>query len=214
MDLRAGPQWLVASSLALLLISCGTTGRPPPGPSSSAELSRLVLVIQETRDGQVSHSWRPLSEFASSSPLLPNKGHLDGPVALASFNRDCEAERDGCEEMCRASLKGRNWTHASAGSKNDICVARCRPAFLDCSRLKEAAEAGTLRVRFPAVDSAVAWLKQHRHEIVVGTVVVIAGIAFVVVVAGSGGAALVLAPAVLLASSEAPSTHAIAPVAP
>ncbi|MCY1023122.1 hypothetical protein [Pyxidicoccus sp. MSG2] len=170
-----------------------------------------MLVIQEARDGQVSHAWRPLSEFASSSPALPSNGHLDGPVALASFNRDCEAEQDSCEAMCKASLKGRNWTHASAGSKKEICIARCRPAFLDCSRLKEAAEAAKLRVRFPAVDSAVDWLKQHRRELVVGTVVVIAGVAFVVVVAGSGGTALVLAPAVLLVSSEPHSTPAVAP---
>jgi hypothetical protein len=211
MDIRAVPQWLVASSLALLLTSCGTTGHTPPGPSSSTELSRLVLVIHEAQDGQVSHDWRPLSEFASSSPVLSSNGHLDGPVALASFNRDCEAERDGCEAMCKASLKGRNWTHASPGSKNEICLVRCRPAFLDCSRLKEAAEAARFRVRFPAVDSAVDWLKQHRRELVAGTVVVIAGVAFVVVVAGSGGAALVLAPAVLLVSSEPHSTPAVTP---
>lgn len=88
------------------------------------------------------------------------------------------------------------------------------PAYLDCCRLKEAAEARKLRVRFPGVDSAVDWLKEHRRELAVGTVVVIAGVTFVVIVAGSGGAALVLAPAVLLVSAEASSTHAMAPVAP
>jgi hypothetical protein len=85
---------------------------------------------------------------------------------------------------------------------------------MDCCSLREAAEARTLRVRFPAVDSAVDWLKQHRRELVVGTVVVVAGVAFVVVVAGSGGTALVLAPAVLLVSSEVPSTYAMTPVDP
>ncbi|MFP2909782.1 hypothetical protein ACLESD_33000 [Pyxidicoccus sp. 3LFB2] len=215
MDISTVPRWLVAASLALLSTSCGATVSAAPGPSGPAELSRHVLVIQETQDGQVSHIWRPLSEFAPSElPLLANNGRLDGPVVRASFNRDCEAEQNRCEEMCRASLKGRNWTHARAGSKNAICFEKCMPAYLDCCRLKEAAEARKLRVRFPGVDSAVDWLKEHRRELAVGTVVVIAGVTFVVIVAGSGGAALVLAPAVLLVSAEASSTHAMAPVAP
>jgi hypothetical protein len=45
-------------------------------------------------------------------------------------------------------------------------------------------------------------LKEHREEVLVGTVVVIAGVAFIVAVVGSGGLALVLVPAVLLASGE------------
>jgi hypothetical protein len=50
--------------------------------------------------------------------------------------------------------------------------------------------------------------KQHRTELLVGSVVVIAGVAFVVAVVGSGGSALVLVPAVLLASSGmAPEPH-------
>lgn len=80
-------------------------------------------------------------------------------------------------------------------------------AYQDCSKLRELAEAGKLRVSFPVIDSAIDWLKQHQRELVVGTVVVIAGVAFVVVVAGSGGGALVLAPAVLLVSSDIPSAQ-------
>ncbi|QRK14164.1 hypothetical protein JQX13_49015 [Archangium violaceum] len=58
---------------------------------------------------------------------------------------------------------------------------------------------------FSVVDSAVDWLKQHRRELLVGTIVVIAGVAFVI--ASSGAGLLVLAPAVLLTSSNVSSTH-------
>jgi len=78
------------------------------------------------------------------------------------------------------------------------------PAYQDCCERRELAEAGKHRLSFPVVDSAVDWLKHHR-ELVVGTIVVIAGVAFVVSVAGSGGGALVLAPAVLLVSAGVPS---------
>ncbi|WNG42610.1 hypothetical protein F0U61_52710 [Archangium violaceum] len=69
-------------------------------------------------------------------------------------------------------------------------------------------------MKFPVVDEAVAWLKRHREELLVGTVVVIAGVTFVVVVAGSGGTALVLAPAVLLVSSDVSSDSQLAAVKP
>jgi hypothetical protein len=47
------------------------------------------------------------------------------------------------------------------------------------------------------------WLKQNREKLLVGAAVVIAGVAFVVVATGSGG--LILAPALLFASHDAPS---------
>jgi hypothetical protein len=64
------------------------------------------------------------------------------------------------------------------------------------------------------MDDAVDWLQRHRKEVLVGTVVVIAGVAFVVLVVRTGGAALVLAPAVLLVSSEVSSERPIAVVKP
>jgi hypothetical protein len=88
------------------------------------------------------------------------------------------------------------------------------PAYLDCCERKELAEAGKLRVSFAVVESAVDWLKQHHREVLVGTIVVIAGVAFVAVAVGSGGGSLVLAPFVLLASSSGPSVHASTQVVP
>jgi hypothetical protein len=59
---------------------------------------------------------------------------------------------------------------------------------------------------FDAIAPAIDWLKKHRTELAVGTVVVIAGVAFAVVVAGSGGSALALAPLLIMAeiSPEVP----------
>ncbi|QRO02966.1 hypothetical protein JRI60_46350 [Archangium violaceum] len=51
---------------------------------------------------------------------------------------------------------------------------------------------------FSAVNDAVDWLKRNHQTILVGSIVVIAGVAFVAVSAGAG--LVVLAPAALLAS--------------
>lgn len=63
---------------------------------------------------------------------------------------------------------------------------------------------------FDAIDPAVDWIKKHRQELLAGTVIVIAGVAFTVAVAASAGGALILVPVVLLvedASGPASATH-------
>ncbi|HLL06999.1 MAG TPA: hypothetical protein VK539_40865 [Myxococcaceae bacterium] len=123
---------------------------------------------------------------------------MERRIVRVAWTRNCEDERDACVEMCMRSLTGPDWSHASKGSKFKICDGKCRPAYLDCCRLREQAEARS----FQFAEDAVDWLKQHRKEVLAGTVVIIAGVAFVVIGVGTGGAALILAPAVLLASSN------------
>jgi hypothetical protein len=65
--------------------------------------------------------------------------------------------------------------------------------------------AGQYTAEFDAIDPAIDWIKRHHEELAVGTVVVISGVAFAVVVVGSGGIVLALAPLLLLAES-APET--------
>ena len=54
-------------------------------------------------------------------------------------------------------------------------------------------------LEFSVVGDAVEWMKRHRNEVLVGTIVVIAGVAFVTISAGTG--LVILAPVVLMASS-------------
>jgi hypothetical protein len=45
---------------------------------------------------------------------------------------------------------------------------------------------------FPTMDRAMDWLRRHKKEILIGTIVVVAGATFIVVTGGAG--ALVLVP--------------------
>lgn len=203
----------MAVGLGLLLVSCSATRASLPTPTSVQELSRSVLVLEKTPDGQVTHSWEPLSSFALSKLPLPYRsggGSVEGPIVRAAWTRDCEEESDACMDMCRKSLGSRNWSHSKKGSKEATCRGRCRPAYIDCCELREQAEA----LKFSAADDAVAWLKLHHEELLVGTVVVIAGVAFVATAVGSGGAVLLLVLAILMVSSEAPLVPQLAQVKP
>ncbi|MBE4750849.1 hypothetical protein G4177_22015 [Corallococcus sp. ZKHCc1 1396] len=58
-----------------------------------------------------------------------------------------------------------------------------------------------------SVEAASAWAQNNQRAILVGVVVVIAGVSFVVVSAGAG--VIVLAPALLLAESGMPPEHLV-----
>ena len=78
---------------------------------------------------------------------------------------------------------------------DEICRDRCLRAYTDCVDAEKARA-----LRFVAVDEAVEWLREHRTEFLVGTVVVIAGVTFTVVSAGAG--LFVLAPLTLMARTD------------
>ena len=114
----------MAASLGLLLAACSATRASLPTPTSVQELSRSVLVIEKTPDGQLTHSWEPLSGFdLSKYPYRASGGTVDGPIVRAAWTRDCEEESDACLEMCMKSLRGRNWSHANKGSKAEHAAA-------------------------------------------------------------------------------------------
>ncbi|NNB90825.1 hypothetical protein HJC10_31735 [Corallococcus exiguus] len=66
---------------------------------------------------------------------------------------------------------------------------------MDCIEDVARASRKGSELRFSNLDGALDWLRTHRTEVAIGTVVVIAGVAFVVATGGSG--ALILAPLAL-----------------
>ena len=189
--------WLLQASLVL---SCSTIIRPVPSPRPE-ELHTLALVIQEGPDGQVVHSWRPAAEFQGALRNLPSssvgENTLSGAIVLAGHRRDCDQEQIDCHRSCMRRKLPAPHQYIPRGDprQNQICRDRCLPPYLDCVDAQKAQA-----LRFPAVDGAIDWLKEYRTELLVGTVVVIAGVTFVVVSAGAG--LLVLTPLALMASTD------------
>ncbi|HZH18313.1 MAG TPA: hypothetical protein VE057_28435 [Archangium sp.] len=206
------PQKLVASSLSLLLASCSVSRpmNPAPGPAGAEDLARYVLVIQEAPDGQVTHTWNPATRSTAPKYPIPADGHeLEGLIVLTGRrSRDsmtgdkCQAVYDKCWDLCMRSPIPPDWEHyiAQYGEKQgkvrycgDTCAAQ-RNACWDEARRK-----GAQVHRFVSIDAAIEWVKRHRVELLAGSVVVIAGVAFAV--AFSGGGVIILAPVLLVASA-------------
>ncbi|HSP77197.1 MAG TPA: hypothetical protein VLQ93_01615, partial [Myxococcaceae bacterium] len=206
---------LTASSLCLLLVSCSATQHTRQGPAGPHELARYALVIEETSDGQVTNSWRPASDFdVTEYPARASgRGNLGGRfIPVATHTSHCAARQSACIDMCTRSprpipIEGERYPAylgSWARNRGHWCQSTCTKFYDMCLR-GEGPWAEQSAHEFTTIDSAVDWAKRHRTDILVGTVVVIVGVAFVAVVAGSGGGALVLVPLVVMASADTPA---------
>jgi hypothetical protein len=182
-----------------LLVACGTTRHVTP--ASAEEFTHLALFIQEQPDGTVTHSWRPAGELdlARLSGTAGARSVAGRVVQAARRPRDCDEENQACIDECMDRPLARGFGHITAegrkkGGKRSFCTDRCLQPYLDCMELER------LRPQeFTAVEAAMDWLKRNRRELLVGSVVVIAGVVFVVASVGAG--LVILAPAVLLADA-------------
>jgi hypothetical protein len=212
MRTTAAPAKITAALLGILLAACGSTRHV--APTSTRELSRFVLFIRELPDGTVAHAWRRAEEVDLSQYRHRARARVAARRILPAVARprDCHQEFIDCVEDCKTRPLARGFGHITSGRdgkarKEEYCRGKCWQPYLDCSELQESKPQ-----EFSAIDTAVDWLKRNRKEVLLGSVVVVAGVAFVVVSAGAG--LVVLAPAVLLAEPEAPSVPWMAEAAP
>lgn len=191
--------------LAWVLSSCGSTRSTVP--LRDEDLTGFVLFIQETPDGQVSHQWRRAAEVELSryNQLLSSRDEPGGIVLASNRSRDCDQEQIDCYRACmkRRLPSYLNHIKRGSGAHGTHCANKCLKEYMQCLELQK-----TRALEFPVIHDALDWLKRHRKEVFVGTVVVIAGVAFVVISAGVG--LLVLAPVVLVASA---GSHGALPLA-
>jgi hypothetical protein len=112
-----------------------------------------------------------------------------------SGGRDCQAEHEECFRRCWEKARPK-YPHKRDGWYYERCTTDCREEFNKCEEEEEQAERERAReLKFSRIHEAVDWIKEHKAEVALGTVVVVAGVAFVLTTGGSG--ALILAPLAL-----------------
>jgi hypothetical protein len=83
-----------------------------------------------------------------------------------------------------------------SGKHHEYCTEECRKEFMECIEDQERLEERSKKpLEFSNIDRALAWLREHQTEAAIGTVVVVAGVAFIVATGGTG--ALILVPLAL-----------------
>jgi hypothetical protein len=206
-------QKAMAVSLAFMLASCGATRSSVVGPKGPQYLARYAIVFEQQPDGQLAHTWIPLKDldltkFEHTLSTINVRPDILR-VSSSALNAYCDGRHDQCVKDCLKSSRPfvighRKYMHTQEQpwriARSWWCPSNCMEAAIECKRGRgEWAE--QYAAEFDAVEPAIDWIKRHRTELAVGAVVVIAGVAFAVVVAGSGGAALVLAPLLVVAKS-------------
>lgn len=201
----------MAVSLVLMLVSCGATRPTSTGPVGSQDLARYVLIIEQTPDGQVAHAWKRVRDVDLTMYQYPMKPRsLDGllqrasntPMTDSQIGEACYEVYERCMSRCLASPLPPHANHYLASRKSmkaalhAFCMDECARERDACRKQLERKARESLEFR--NVDQAVDWLKRHKEELLLGSVVIIAGVAFAVFVCGSG-ACLLLAPLVLVA---------------
>lgn len=106
---------------------------------------------------------------------------------------DCAAEQIRCFDRCWNRAPPLTSIKRGSGKHHEYCTEECRKEYMECVEEQEQLERERKRDRhFSNIDVALEWLRNHKTEVAVGTVVVVAGVAFVIATGGSG--ALILAP--------------------
>ncbi|WPB81024.1 hypothetical protein KYC5002_18050 [Archangium violaceum] len=205
------PRKLGAAVLCLLFAACTATRYPAPGPASARELAKSVLVIEESPDGQVVHSWMRLKDFdLTNYPYHASHGGLAGRlVRVTTSSAQCEARQQSCIDLCTNSprpipiegVRYPSYQGSWAKNRGRWCESTCTNFYQMCLNGRGPWAQQQAR-EFTRVDLAIEWLKVHREEIVTGTLVVIAGVAFVAAVGGSGGGLLFFVPLMAVASAD------------
>ncbi|HLL00231.1 MAG TPA: hypothetical protein VK539_06565 [Myxococcaceae bacterium] len=207
-------QQVLVAGLAFMLAACSATRSSATGPTGPQDLAKYVLAFEQQPDGHLAHAWIPLKEFDLSKfhHLLSTIHTRRDIVRVSSSGLEayCDGRYDQCERDCLKSSRPfaighRQYVDTQTQpwriARRWWCPRNCLAASIECKKGR-GEWADEYAAEFDAMDPAIDWIKRHRTELVVGSVVVIAGVAFAVVVAGTGGAALVLAPLLIIAESS------------
>lgn len=215
-------QRAVAVSLAVILASCSTTRHSVAGPADSEDLARYVLIIRSDSSGQATHEWIPIENVDLTKFRYAANGisHYNGSlVPVGTWASDCDASYERCIKFCFASKvpipvedsifdgSRKDWPKR----QKQWCGDMCMKYYNMCLRGQGPWAARKVPAReFSEINVAVDWVKRHQTELIIGSVVVIAGVTLVVV-ACAGGGCVALVPIVLLASEGYPLEGSCSP---
>lgn len=110
---------------------------------------------------------------------------------------DCQKEHEECVGRC---WNKKNWPYPhnkkQSGWYLERCEHDCRVEFEKCEEeQEESARQRGEKLEFSSITEAVEWIRSHKAEVAMGTIVIVAGVSFVLATSGAG--ALVLAPLAL-----------------
>ncbi|RKG81984.1 hypothetical protein D7W79_03845 [Corallococcus exercitus] len=161
------------------------------GPGSCAGAFFVLAVMMAAACG---HTQRPERKTYVVSEDVRGVGRAEGAGTGGSgAEAYCGELQKQCFQKCWRRKPTVQDMEKHSESHHRLCTSQCLEAFMKCLKEQEALEQGAKReLHFPDMAVALEWLREHKSEVALGTVVVVAGVAFAFVVAPAG--LLVLSP--------------------
>jgi hypothetical protein len=160
------------------------------------KLIALIMAVGMASVG-CAHTQRPESRIYVVSKDAEGVG-----AALAiggAGGHDCQKEHEECMQRCWAGRYP--WPHSEeqSGWFYEKCTTQCRAQFAECDKeQEEALREREKKLTFSSIDRAIDWLREHKGEVTLGTIVVVGGVTFALAVNPLGW--LVLIPIAAAAS--------------
>jgi hypothetical protein len=169
-------------------------------PAGLHEMMAMMLVVATASIG-CAHTPQPerriyvISEDASGVGSAVIAG-----VGGAGAEAYCNELEKKCFKKCWRRKPSLSSIPKGSGSHHEYCTTRCREEFDKCVKEQEELERQESRsseLHFPTMDAAIKWIGEHKTEVALGTVVIIAGVVAAPYVVAIAGGALVLSPLAL-----------------
>ncbi|RKH67307.1 hypothetical protein [Corallococcus llansteffanensis] len=141
------------------------------------------------------HAQRPERKTYVVSEDALGVGTAEGPGTGGSgAEAYCNEMEKQCFQKCWRRKPSVTSIPKHSGMHNVFCTQLCREEFMKCVEEQEELERQDAKqeLQFPNMGTAMNWLREHKSEVALGTVVVVAGVAFTLVVAPAG--LLILSP--------------------
>ncbi|MCY1080131.1 hypothetical protein [Archangium lansingense] len=168
-------------------------------PVSLTKLTVLLTAMAVASVG-CSHTQQPerkvyvISEDASGVGSLVGSG--TGGAGADAYCNELEKQ---CFKKCWRRKPKETSIKKHSENHHKHCSSECLEVFRKCTKEQEELErqesqSQRKELHFPTVDAALGWLREHKAEVAIGTVVIVGGMVAAPYVIAIVGSALVLAP--------------------
>lgn len=166
-------------------------------PGNLARLAALLVAVATASFGCV-HTQPPerktyvISEDASGVGTRVESG--TGGAGAEAYCNEIEKK---CFTTCWRRKPKISSIPKGSGMHHEHCTEMCRKEYMKCIKEQEELERQETQkkeLHFPTMGAALDWLREHKTEVAVGTVVIVAGVLAAPYVVAIVGGVLVLAP--------------------
>ncbi|RKH41017.1 hypothetical protein D7X12_19400 [Corallococcus sicarius] len=157
-----------------------------PDARHAAVALLIALVLGASACG---HAQRPERKTYVVSEDATGVGTAEGPGTGGSgADAYCGEVQKQCFQKCWRRKPSVEDLPKHSESHHRLCTSQCLDAFMKCVEEQKALERQDAKreLQFPNMAVAVDWLREHKSEVALGTVVVVAGVAFTLAVAPAG----------------------------